>query len=332
MKYDMIEQKSFSEIKSGEKILHFCVLSKIEIKSAKTGKSYLNLELRDNSAILPAKMWDNFENLLNDLKPGVVIKISGKADEYLGQIQIIIDKIRLTEPVDNVSPDDFMPKSSRDLDVMISELNERIDSVKNAYLRKLLDTILKNDYFEKYIRVPAGKSWHHSYLHGLLEHTLEIIKICELMCEFHSSVNHDLLIAGAVLHDFGKTEELSSENNFDYTDKGKLLGHIVIAASFVEKIIDGIKDFPDDLKNQLIHLILSHQGKLEYASPVEPKTLEAIILYHADELSAKANAYKNAIELDRKPGNKWTRFLPLANTSLYITDESEEENKTTLFD
>ena len=328
----MTDQKKFSDLLPGEKAVHFCVISKLEIKSTKTGKSYLNLELRDSSAFLPAKMWDGFENVLSGLSPGTIVKVSGKIDEYLGQKQIIIDKLRLTEPGDNVTSDDFMQKSLRDPDIMVSELNDVISSIKNNYLKKLLDTVLSDKAFEKYIRVPAGKSWHHSYLHGLLEHTLEIIKICELMCEFHTVVNRDLLLTGAILHDFGKTEELSYENNFDYTDKGKLIGHIVIAASIIERTIESIKDFPEDLKNQLIHLILSHQGKLEYASPVEPKTLEAIILYHADELSAKTNAYKNAIEIDEKAGNKWTRFLPLANTSLYIPDRDKEETKTTLFD
>ena len=328
----MPDQKKFSDLLPGEKAFHFCVISKLEVKSTKTGKSYLNLELRDSSAFLPAKMWDGFENVLASLSPGTIVKVSGKIDEYLGQKQIIIDKLRLTEPGDKVTSDDFMQKSLRDPEVMISELNDVISSIKNIHIKKLLDTVLSDNAFEKYIRVPAGKSWHHSYLHGLLEHTLEIIKICELMCEFHKSVNRDLLLAGAILHDFGKTEELSYENNFDYTDKGKLIGHIVIAASFIERTIENIKDFPEDLKNQLIHLILSHQGKLEYASPVEPKTLEAIILYHADELSAKTNAYKNAIEIDEKTGNRWTRFLPLANTSLYIPDKDKEETKTTLFD
>jgi 3'-5' exoribonuclease len=328
----MPDQKKFSDLLPGEKAFHFCVISKLEVKSTKTGKSYLNLELRDSSAFLPAKMWDGFDNVLASLSPGTIVKVSGKIDEYLGQKQIIIDKLRLTEPGDKVTSDDFMQKSLRDPEVMISELNDVISSIKNIHIKKLLDTVLSDNAFEKYIRVPAGKSWHHSYLHGLLEHTLEIIKICELMCEFHKSVNRDLLLAGAILHDFGKTEELSYENNFDYTDKGKLIGHIVIAASFIERTIENIKDFPEDLKNQLIHLILSHQGKLEYASPVEPKTLEAIILYHADELSAKTNAYKNAIEIDEKTGNRWTRFLPLANTSLYIPDKDKEETKTTLFD
>jgi 3'-5' exoribonuclease len=175
------------------------------------------------------------------------------------------------------------------------------------------------------MNVPAGKAWHHAYIHGLLEHTLEIIKICELTATFHKEVNRDLLIAGALLHDFGKTEELSDTADFGYTDKGKLLGHIVIAAMEVEKAVMKIPDFPEDLKNRLEHLILSHQGKLEFASPVVPKMLESIILYHADELSAKANAYKNAILEQSGCKSSWTTYIRLAETDLYIPNNKTEE-------
>jgi 3'-5' exoribonuclease len=147
------------------------------------------------------------------------------------------------------------------------------------------------------------------------------------MCNIHPEVNRDLLICGALLHDFGKTDELTYETVFDYSDKGKFIGHIVLSAIEVEKDISSIPDFPEDLKNQLIHLILSHQGKLEFASPVEPKTLEAIVLYQADELSAKTNAYKSAIEADKNKSGNWTRFLTLANTSLYIPNENGNNNK-----
>lgn len=329
----MQEQKKFKDLKPGDKALHFCLISKIEPKATKTGKTYLNLELQDGSMALPAKMWDGFGDVLPLLKAGSIVKVSAKVDEYLGQTQLIVDKMRIADVSDNLQPEDFLPKSSRDLDTMIAELNDRISEIKNTYLKKLVDTILSGQSFEKYIRVPAGKSWHHSYIHGLLEHTLEIIKICDLISEFHTQVNKDILICGAILHDFGKTEELSYEDTFDYTDKGKLLGHIVIAANIIEKTANAITGFPEDLKTQVIHLVLSHQGKLEYASPVEPKTLEAIILYHADELSAKSNAYKLAIANEKESGNKWTKFLHLAGTSLYIPEtKEEEENKTTLFD
>ena len=144
------------------------------------------------------------------------------------------------------------------------------------------------------------------------------------MCDFHSEANRDLVVCGALLHDFGKTEELTFETTFDYSDKGKLLGHIVLGAIMVNNAADSIEGFPEELKDQLIHLVLSHQGKLEFASPVEPRTLEAIVLYQADELSAKTNAYKFAIDAEKNKGGNWTRFLPLANTSLYIPNSEEE--------
>jgi 3'-5' exoribonuclease len=154
------------------------------------------------------------------------------------------------------------------------------------------------------------------------------------MCDIHPEINRDLLICGAMLHDFGKIEELSFEPIFEYTDKGKLLGHIVIAAMIVNDEINKVSDFPEDLKNNLLHLILSHQGKLEYASPVVPKTLEAITLYQADELSAKVNAYKNVIANEIKPGSNWTKFISLAGTDIHshgLVNKSDFDKKT-LFD
>ena len=144
------------------------------------------------------------------------------------------------------------------------------------------------------------------------------------MCSFHPEINRELLISGALLHDFGKTEELTYDAAFDYSDKGKLLGHIMMGALLVNNTASSIDGFPEELKEQLIHLVLSHQGKLEFASPVEPKTLEAIVLYQADELSAKTNAYKLAIDAEKNKGGKWTRFLPLANTSLFIPENKED--------
>ena len=182
---------------------------------------------------------------------------------------------------------------------------------------------------------PAGKSWHHGYLHGLIEHTLEIVKLCDLMCDFHKELNRDLLVAGALLHDFGKTEELNYDSVFDYSDKGKLIGHIVICASMIEQETKKIKGFPEELKNLLIHLVLSHQGKLEYASPVVPKIPEAIALYQADELSAKVNAYINSLKSEVTGDGKWTKFIHLAQTDLYRRKNSGGKNgkiNNSLFD
>lgn len=329
----MIDQPKLSSLKVKDKLEHFLLLTGLSVKSTKTGKQYLDLELRDNSATRNAKMWGNFESFLPEAQPGIVIKMLGALDEFNGQPQIKIDRIRVSTQEDNVSPSDFLPKSVRPAIEMEQELEKRISAISDENLKNLLGVILSEENFNKYKQVPAGKAWHHAYIGGLLEHTLEIVKICDLMCDIHSEVNRDLLIAGAILHDLGKIEELQFESGFDYTDKGKLLGHIVIVANIIEKEASKISDFPEDLKNHLIHLVLSHQGKLEFASPVTPKTLEAIILYQADELSAKTNAYKGAIMAEMGSDKTWTRYLPLIETALFIpkTFSKTDEFKDTLF-
>ncbi|KAF0151235.1 MAG: metal dependent phosphohydrolase [Ignavibacteria bacterium] len=321
----MLDQKDLNELSIGDEFTLFLIVNKSEIKTSKTGKSFLNLELRDRSIMLPAKVWDNAESSFLKLREGSIAKVAGVIEEFNGAPQIRIEKWRVAASEDDVTPEDFLPKSRRAISVMVEEFESLINSINNHYLRRLLQNIFTDENLRKYTRVPAGKAWHHAYIHGLLEHTLEIARICDLMCNIHPEINRDLLICGALLHDFGKTEELTYDTAFDYSDKGKLLGHIMIGAIAVENAASEIDTFPIELKERLLHLVLSHQGKLEYASPVEPKTLEAIVLYQADELSAKTNAYKSAIEAEKNKNSKWTKFLPLANTSLMITEEFTKE-------
>jgi 3'-5' exoribonuclease len=330
----MLNQTELTKLSKGDELDHFLLLRKIEIKTARNGSDYLNLELGDRSASYSSNIWDNFSFIYNNFKVGNIVKIKGTIDEYQGIPQIKISTIKPVEKSENISIAEFMPKSQRDLQVMKNEFKDRLEAVNNTVLKSLMKLIFNDENFEKFSNSPAGKSWHHAYVHGLIEHTLEIMKICDLMCDIHSEINRDLLICGAMMHDFGKTEELSVEESFNYTDKGKLLGHIVISAMIINEQSKNIPNFPIDLKNNLLHIVLSHQGKLEFASPVVPKTIEAITLYQADELSAKVNAYKNALALGIKGDNKWTRFISLAGTDLHqhnFAPEDDELNKT-LFD
>lgn len=333
----MLNQSEISTLSKGEPVDHFLLVKKCEIRLTKSGKEYLSLELGDKSGSLSSNLWDDvsgFKSIKNSLTVGEVVKISGSIDEYQGNPQIKIENIRLAKQSDDVTTKDFLPKSLRDLNVMKKEFTARIEKIVDADLKNLIKNIFSAERFEKYTSVPAGKMWHHGYISGLIEHTLEIIRICDLMCDIHPEINRDLLVCGAMLHDFGKIEELSFDPVFEYTDKGKLLGHIVIAAMIVNDEINKIIDFPENLKNNLLHIILSHQGKLEYASPVVPKTLEAITLYQADELSAKVNAYKNVITNEIKPGTNWTKFISLAGTDIHShgLQNKSDENKKTLFD
>jgi 3'-5' exoribonuclease len=328
-----IDQVSLSQLKKGDPVNHFLIMRKCEIRLTKANKQYLSIEVGDRTYSIPSIMWENFESLYASVKCGDIVKIAGTIDDYQGTPQLKINRIRPLKPDENISPVDFMATSKRDFNVMKTEFNDRIEKITDSRLRTLVKKIFTEEKFNLFVTAPAGKSWHHSYIHGLLEHTLEIIRICDLMADIHPDVNRDLLICGAMLHDFGKTEELRFDSVFEYTDKGKLLGHIVISAMKINEEADKIPGFPEDLKNCLIHLVLSHQGKLEFASPVVPKTVEAIILYQADELSAKTNAYKSAVS-ELKGEAKWTRYLALISTELYnhgITPEPEEKINESLF-
>lgn len=331
----MLNQTELITLSKNDKVDHFFLIRRMDLRTTRSGSDFLSTELSDKTASISANIWEGFAELSARGKVGDLVKVSGTVEEYQGSLQIRVSSIRLARESDGVSPGDFLPVSRRNLDDMKNEFNQRIKSISNKHLKKLLAHVFNDKRFGQFCLAPAGKSWHHAYIHGLLEHTLEIIKICELMCEFHSELNKDLLISGAMLHDIGKIEELSYDSAFEYTEKGKLVGHIVIASSMVRDEIKNIPDFPAELENNLIHLILSHQGKLEHASPVIPKTAEAIALYQADELSAKVNAYKNAVESELKADSNWTRFIPLADTDLHkfnFTNSSNEESKKSLFD
>ena len=331
----MLSQSDIVTLNKGDIIDHFLIIRKCELRTSKTNKQFLALELADKSVSLNSNMFESFEEIFTKVKAGDIVKVKGTIDDYQGSPQIKVKSIRPAKFSDEVTVMDFLAKSKRDLSEMRKEFFDRFEKISNGKLCTLIKNIFTEENFGKYSSAPAGKSWHHSYIGGLLEHTLEIIKICDMMCDFHPEINRDLLICGAILHDFGKIEELSFETGFEYTDKGKLIGHIVIGAMLVEDKIKEIKDFPVELKNCLIHLILSHQGKLEHASPVVPKTLEAITLYQADELSAKVNAYKNALSTEMKTDSRWTKFLTLAATDLFshgINPETEKKINESLFD
>jgi|CZKP01.1.fsa_nt_gi 3'-5' exoribonuclease len=312
----MLNQKDLVMVQKGDMINHYLLLKKCEIKLTKSNKQYLYMELADKTLSLSANVWENFSKMYSELKPGDVVKVTGSMDDYLGIHQIKIISIKTADPADKIIPADFLVRSKRNVEEMKNELIARLQKISNSKLMILMDQFFNEKNLLKFTSAPAGKYWHHSYLSGLLEHSLELIRICDLMCDIHPEINRDLVICGALMHDYGKTEELSFDSSFEYTTRGKLIGHIVISAMLINEGCKKIPDFPDDLRDCLLHIILSHQGKLEFASPVLPKTLEAITLYQADELSAKVNAFKSALSEIKEKG-KWTKFLPLASTDLF---------------
>lgn len=329
----MLNQKSIKELQNKDAIDHYFLLRKFELKQKKDGKDYLVIEVGDKTGTISGNCWEGFDEFFKVAFTGAIVKVKGSVELFNDRLQLRVESISLTDAKDNVSLSDFIPASLRNPEEMKKEFWSRIKKIQNEWLKSLIKNVFTTERFEKFAFAPAGKSFHHNYVGGLIEHTLEVVQICDLMCDiseksnFQPSINRDLLITGAIFHDVGKIEELSYETVFDYTDKGRLLGHIVIAVNWIYGVCKQIPDFPEELQTLVLHLVLSHQGKLENASPVEPKTLEAIILYYADELSAKTNAYRQIIGSGGESNSNWTKFHSLLQSSLFISKEPDYYQK-----
>jgi len=319
--------KQITDLVLGEHCTAFFVVRRKEIKKKKNGDPFLTLDLADASGHIDAVWWDFAPDLFgkteaDGIEAGDVVKVAGHVEEYQGIRQIRVEKIRRVKPEDQVDLAKLIPVVEIDRQVLWQNFRKMIDSLANPYLLSLLRRIFDDETLaKKFIDAPGGKLWHHNYLGGLMEHTLNIATICDRLAKIYPPVDRDLIVAAALVHDIGKVDSYTVGPNFDYTDAGRLLGHIVIGSQMVAAKINEFPEFPGELAMKLQHLILSHQGKLEQASPVEPMTREAFILYYADEIDSKLNAIERINKDERPRGAKWSKFVNLLGRYLYLGEQ-----------
>lgn len=303
----------------------FFVLRKQEIRDTVDGQKFLKLELGDRTGRIDGVVWDNADQIYDLAQTGDVVKIKASVTTYKEMPQLKVEKLRKAKE-EEIDLSDFLPASERDLDSLYDEFEEAVSSIQNPHLRSLLELLLKDSSVMEKLKVtPGGKLWHHAYVGGLLQHTLRVVQVCEKAASMYELVDRDLLITGALVHDIGKISSYSARGFFDYTDEGRLIGHIVSGNELIDRKIQMIEDFPSELALRLKHLVLSHQGQLEFASPVVPKTLEAIILHYADELDAKADAFSHIIKTQKSKGKRWSDWVNLINRYIYLGEEEETE-------
>ncbi|MDZ7270567.1 MAG: HD domain-containing protein [candidate division KSB1 bacterium] len=313
------------DLRPGEQVVDFFVLRKKELRLRReTNESYLALELGDQSGRIAATLWDNAEALCADLSVGQVIKVKGVVVEYAGRPHLKLEKVRPARADEVEGMEAFVPVCPKDLGELWMRLDQLVEGITNPHLKGLLQALFGDSAFRQvFAQAPAGKLWHHNYRGGLLEHTVAVAETCAAVHHRYSHLDRDLLVTGALLHDVGKVQELKVDGFIDYSDQGRLIGHIVLGAEMVREKLRTLPNFPEELAMRLLHLILSHQGKGEYGSPVVPMTLEAIILYYADELDSKANAFERIIGRDKEQGKKWSRYVELMDRFLYLGEERE---------
>jgi 3'-5' exoribonuclease len=283
----------------------FLVKDKI-MAMAKNGKPYMNLRFMDKSGEIEAKVWDNVDLLDKQFDKDDFVQVRGKASVYMNKMQVVVAEIGKI-PEEQVDLADFLPESPRDNAEMRQELKDVIAALADPCLRRLMDSFLADGAFmDQYCTAPAAKGMHHVYLGGLLEHSLSLVRLVRAIVPMYSGINQDLLIVGALLHDVGKIHEMSYERAFDYTDEGKLLGHITIGVEMVSDRIRQIEGFPRELAMLLKHMLLSHHGQYEFGSPKRPKTVEATVLNYLDDMDSKINGIQAHIAKETASSSRWT--------------------------
>jgi 3'-5' exoribonuclease len=284
-----------------------------------TRGNYLSLVLVDRTGQIQARVWENADKVSALFEEGDCVRVRGLAELYQGTTQLVVRTIAPAqehEIDDQVYPE--LPRSARKLEEMLAEHKQAIASIESRHLGRLLEAVFGDrETMALFGRCPGAVKVHHAYLGGLLEHTLEVVRLCRAACEIYPALDRDILVAGALLHDIGKTRELSYDITFDYTDEGKLLGHIMMGAQMVKEKMDEMTDFPEELGVRLLHLMVSHHGEDVRYSPQRPMTAEACALHYAENLDAQVNRFVGAIEKAKAEGKTWSEWQELLRRSLY---------------
>jgi 3'-5' exoribonuclease len=273
-------------------------------------------------------MWDGFDTALKNYD---FVKVSGVVGTFAGKLQATVRDMQVIAQQE-VDIADFLPKTVRSIDDMYASLLKTIASIKNEPLKALLDAFFNDPTIaDAYKRAPAAVGMHNAFIGGLLEHVVDMLLIAEFLCSRYPEIDRDMLLAGVILHDAAKIREYQYEYAIDYTDEGRLLGHITMGIQMIEDKVRAIPDFPNELRIRLEHLILSHHGTAEWGSPKQPMTLEAVVLHYVDNVEAKIAGFLQFAEKNVQEGTPWTtKAFMFDNRHLYIPQKEQNGSEAQL--
>jgi 3'-5' exoribonuclease len=306
------------EIKENDNVESLFLVKEKSSGITKTGNVYLKLKLMDRSGEMEGRVWTSVETFADSFERDDFVRVMGKAVSFQEHLQLNITHIqRVVEG--EILFSDFFPMAERDIEEMFHSLLEVSNQIKDPHLRQLLKLFWEDESFIKLFKVaPASKWLHHNYLGGLLEHTLSIVQLVLKNANHYNGLNLDLLLTASILHDLGKVDELSYHRSFDYSDQGRLLGHIILGIERVEDKIRHLSNFPKELSTLLKHLLLSHHGQYIWGSPKRPMTLEAVMLHYLDDMDAKINGIQQFIKKQVQKGSKWSPYHRIFEQYFYV--------------
>lgn len=310
-------------------ITSFFLVHSRETRTTKEGKPYLAVRLGDQTGVVEGRVWEETEDI-GGFEAEDFVKVQARVEIYRERPQLKIEKLRRARPGE-VNWADYFPRTQKDVEALYRELREMAAGVGNAHLRALLGSVLDDESIARKLKqAPGAKRMHHAYLGGLLEHIVSLCRLAERVVAHYPSLNRDLLLTGAILHDLGKIDELSypieegEARAIDISTPGRLLGHIVLELELLSRRMDAIAGFPEELRRLVQHLIVSHHGRLEFGSPVPPLFLEAVVLHYLDDLDSKIEAIQSALAAE--PDAEWTSWNRALERPLFRASVPEPES------
>ena len=291
------------------------------------GVPYLSAKLVDSTGFIDARMWSLPEQLRNGLAGPEYVYVEGNTHEYRGTLQLKVNRLRILNR-EEVSEEDYLPATDKDREALAAELLLVRDELGNENIRDLFTLMVSDEgFWDAFCSAPAAKSMHHARIGGLLEHAVQCLRVARSLAELYP-VDRDLLFFGTIFHDVGKVEELSwGSGGFGYTTEGRLQGHVVLGDRLVAGYIARLPFFPKDLALQISHVLLAHQGEIEYGSPAQPKTFEALLVHLIDNLDARAAMYVETTANVSPDG--WSHHENPLRRALYVPEPPDNPGHET---
>lgn len=308
------------DIKENYDVDSLFLVKTMRLSETKAGKPFLALELMDRTGEVIARVWDGAERLASQCPAGSVGRVLGQAQVYKGTLQLKVTNIA---KVDRSQVDwaRFLPTTPCDIGVMAEEILAVIAALPDHDIQRLLLAVVSDQpLWKAFMSAPAAKSMHHAYIGGLLEHSLGICRLADRVCGLYPSINRSLLMAGTLFHDLGKVREFSfAVPPFDYSDQGRLLGHMVISLEILQEKLISLAPFPERTAMMIKHLIISHHGRYEFGSPALPMIREAFVLNFLDDLDSKMN-YLDRLSCQAPAADyQWTEYQRTMERFLFVT-------------
>ncbi len=315
-----------SELEADKEYETLLLVSSKTLAHTKAGKPYLTLRLVDCSGGIIGRIWDDALNKNKEFNEKDVIRVKARCEEFQGNLQLNILSLEKLDR-NEINPEDFLPRCPKDVGKLWARLKEIANSVKNRHLLELLHLFIEDKKLvSRFKNAPAAKTIHHAYLGGLLEHTVSVCELLIKVAEHYPELDRDLLLTAGIFHDIGKIEEFTYDLAIEYSEEGRLLGHVVLGVKIVEDKIKKISGFPEQLAILLKHMIVSHHGHLEFGSAKRPKTREAFVLYFIDDLDAKIDSLNKIIEAEKDSPSLWTSYSRALERFIFKGWPKEEDD------